>query len=113
MSRREIAFMDEGTEAYCRMVEEMVRENFDALDTSGSEEGGRGSQREAVEATLKESLDLDELEAGFKQADELLEGFWQIGHAVDNTVLQIVIGDARERERDALERVQEFRATWG
>jgi hypothetical protein len=65
----------------------------------------------AAEYDLKEDLDLDELEASFRQADRLLEGFWYI--AEDYPVLMMVVSDARERTRNALERVQEFRATWG
>ncbi len=53
-----------GTISCSRLLEEIVREYFDALDTSDSvQAGGFGSQREMTEADLK-NLDLDGLESG-------------------------------------------------
>jgi hypothetical protein len=113
MDKRELTFTDEGTNAYMRMVEEIVRENFTALDTAGSyEEGGVGSRRDMAEDDLK-SVDLDELEGSFEQIDKVLEGVWYIAESMGNHVLMMVVNDSRERSRIALERVQEFRATWG
>ena len=104
--------LDEETEAYCRMVEEVVRENFTALDTAESfAAGGSGSQRDMVESDLKEYMDLDELERAFRQGDTLLKGVWFIAEAFSNAVFMMVVSDARERARTALRRIEEFRAT--
>jgi hypothetical protein len=108
MTEQERTIREEGTIAYLRLVEEIVREHFDALDTSGSvEEGGFGSQREAAEGDLKKHLDLWELEGALNDTDQLLEGFWHVAQVV-NPVALIAVSDARERVRAALERVQEF-----
>jgi hypothetical protein len=106
VDKRELT-TDEGTEAYRRMVGEIVRENFTALDTSGE-----WSRRDAVEDDHKDHMDLGEFEAAFKQADKFLEGIWYIAEST-NPVAVMVVSDARQRTRNALERVQEFRATWG
>ena len=114
MSKRELTFTDEGTEAYRRMVEEIVRENFTALDTSGSfKEGGEGSRRDMAEYDLKDYMDLDELERAFGQGDTVLEGVWYIAEAATNPVLMMMVNDSRERARAALGRIREFRAAWG
>ena len=103
MTKEEITLTDEGTEAYRRLVEEILREHFTALHPL---------QREAAEADLADEMDLDELEAALRQADKLLEGFWHIAEAA-NPVAHMMVNDTRERTRAALERVHEFRATWG
>jgi hypothetical protein len=112
MTEQETAHLDEGTITYLRMVEEIVRENFTALDTSDSyAEGGDGSRRDVAEDDLKD-LDLDQLEGEFRRLGTVLEGFWYIAEAMDSVVGMMVVTDARERARAALERVQEHRATW-
>ena len=108
MTEQERTYVDEGTLAYMRLVEEIVREYFVALDTSGSvEEGGSGSQRELTEDDLKNELDLWELEDAFNDTDKLLEGFWHTAFVV-NPVATMVVNDCRERTRSALARVHEF-----
>jgi hypothetical protein len=112
MTEQETAHLDEGTIAYLRMVEEIVRENFTALDTGDSyAEGGLGSRRNLAEDDLK-TLDLDQLEGEFRRLDTVLEGFWFIAEAMGSPVGMMVVADARERAQAALERVQEHRATW-
>ena len=112
MTEQETPHLDEGTTAYLEMVEEIVRENFTALDTSGSyAEGGTGSRRDMAEEALK-SLDLDELEGELRRLDTVLEGFWHITESMGSLVAMAVVSDARERAWAALERVQQFRATW-
>ena len=112
MTEQGTAHLDEGTIAYLRMVEEIVRENFTALDTFGSyADGGEGSRRDMAEEALKD-LDLDELEGDFRRLDTVLEAFWHITDAMGSPVGMMVVTDARERARNALERVQEHRATW-
>ena len=55
-----------------------MRRYFDALDTSESvEEGGMGSEREAVEGDLKE-LTLEELHDKIRETKSLLERFYDI-----------------------------------
>ena len=60
------------------MVQEIVREHFTALDTSGSvEEGGFGSQRDAAENDLnKKHLHLWELEGDLNDTEYMLDGFF-------------------------------------
>ncbi len=112
MTEQERTYLDEGTIAYLRLVEEIVRENFDALDTSDSEaEGGEGSYRDATENDLKR-LDLEELERDLLQTQRLLDGFHRTAEAV-NPVAQMALVEAQERTEAALERVQAHRATWG
>lgn len=114
MGKQDVTLADEGTNAYMRMVEEIVRENFTALDTAGSfEEGGDGSQRDMVEGDLKDHMDLDELEAAFRQVDIILEGVWYIAEGTNNPVLMMIVTDSRTRARAALGRIREFRATYG
>ena len=89
------------------MVEEIVREHFTALDTSGSvAEGGTGSQRDAAENDLKVHVNLWELEDGLNHTDQMLEGCWYIASVISPVAL-MVVSDARERTRAALRRVQE------
>ena len=112
MTEQETAHLDEGTIAYLRMVEEIVRANFTALDTSDSyAEGGDGLRRDMAEDDLK-SLDLDELEGEFRRLDTVLEGFWYIAESMPSPVALVLVSDARDKAQAALERVQEFRATW-
>ena len=108
MTEQERTYVDKGTLAYMRLVEEIVREYFDALDTSGSvEESGSCSQRELTEDDLKNELDLWELEDAFNDTDKLLKGFWHTAFVV-NPVATMVVNDCRERTRAALARVHEF-----
>jgi hypothetical protein len=104
----ELAVVDKGAEAYRRMVERIVRENFAALDAPGE-----SIRREVAEMDLKENTDLDQLEHDLGQIDTVLEGFWYVADGMDNVVLQLFISDARESARAALELVREHREEWG
>ena len=87
--------------------EEVVRRYFDALDTSESvEEGGMGSEREAVEGDLKE-LTLEELHDKIRETKSLLERFYDVAEDGRNWFATGVLADARNRTLAALERVEE------
>jgi hypothetical protein len=92
-------------DAHERLVEEIVRGYFGALDTSGSlEGGGMGSQRDAVEGDLK-SLTREELYFALTDTDRFLESVYDIAEQT-NVVATAVISDAHNRVKAALERVE-------
>ena len=96
------------TDAHKRVVEEIVRDFFDALDTSDSvEEGGMGSQREAVEYDLGK-LSPEELCDALKQTERFLYHLWDVAGEM-NYVATAVVSDAHNRAKAALERVEEAR----
>ena len=83
-----------------RVVEEIVREIFTALDTSDSaEDGGRGSQREAIEEMLKQ-LSPEELADQLRAATVIVEGFVEAADGMNWAVLT-ALSDCRERVREA------------
>jgi hypothetical protein len=111
MSRQDETFTDEGTEAYLRMVEEIVREDF-AVDATPYGPGEE-SHRDVVEEALKTELDLDGLEADLERADEILESYWEIASTLRSSALMAVIGEATQRTRAAKRRVRAHRERWG
>ena len=83
-----------------RVVEDIVREIFTALDTSDSaEDGGRGSQREAIEEMLKQ-LSPEELADQLRAATVIVEGFVEAADGMNWAVLT-ALSDCRERVREA------------
>ncbi len=93
-----------------RLVEEVVRCYFDALDTSDStEEGGMGSQREAVENDLKR-LDPEDFYRSLKRLERVLSRSWNAVYEMDY-VASAVLADTENRVRAALERVEEARGS--
>jgi hypothetical protein len=91
---------DAETSTHERLVEEIVRGVFTALDTSGD-----WSQRDAAEDTWKE-LEPDELLRQLERADdvvqgflELMDGLYQAG--IRNDVVYTALDDCRERVREA------------
>ncbi len=88
----------------------VVRRYFDALDTSdGVEEGGMGSQREAVEADLKQ-LDPEEFYDSLKRMGHILNRLWYVVYEMD-FLAATVLSDTENRVRAALERVEEARGS--
>ena len=88
-----------------RLVEEVVREIFTALDTSDSaEEGGRGSQREAIEEMLKQ-LSPEELADQLRAATVIVEGFDEAAQGM-NVVMVTALSDCRERVCEAHRRAK-------
>ena len=107
MPEQENAIRDEGRLAYLTLCEELVREHFTALGhTPGL------SQRDAAEAGLKENMDPEKLEFHLQQIEHVLEGLWHVAAEV-SPVGEMVVNDVRQRMWAALERVQEYRNTWG
>jgi hypothetical protein len=83
-----------------RFVEEVVRGIFDALDASDSlKDGGRGSQREAIEEMLKQ-LSPEELADQLRAATVIVEGFVEAADGMNWAVLT-ALSDCRERVREA------------
>ncbi len=82
-----------------RFVQEVVSEIFDAWDTSDSAAEGGGSQREAIEETLKE-LSPQDLAEQFRAATVIIEGFVEASEGM-NFVTLAVLSDCRERVREA------------
>ena len=100
----------QSTDAHKRVVEEIVRDFFDALDTSDSvEEGGMGSQREAVEADLKR-LEPEEFYRSLKRLERVLIRAWDAVYEMDY-VASAVLSDVENRVKAALERVEEARGS--
>ncbi len=82
------------------IVWDLTRDIFDALDTSDSTaEGGRGSQREAIEADLKQ-LDPAEVEAQLRSATRVLEGLVEASEGI-NFITMVVFSDALNRVQRA------------
>ena len=96
------------TEAHERLVERIMREYFDALDTSDStEEGGYGSQREMIEGDLKR-LGPEEFYRSLKETDRVIYRLWPLVEEM-NWVGMAVLSDAQQRTRSALRLLEEAR----
>jgi hypothetical protein len=86
-------------DAHARVVEEITREILD-LDNSGrTEEGGFGSQLEAVEETWKEYLTPEELAAEFRQAVSIIDGFCVASEEIGPVMLALMNDCKRRAER--------------
>jgi hypothetical protein len=95
------------TTEYERLVEDIVRGIFTALDTEDStEDGGFGSQREVAEDDLK-GLSREELVSDIEQTERFLSTVWTIAAELDNLVAMTAVADAQQRVEAALERVKE------
>ncbi len=96
------------TNAHERLVEEIVRDFFDALDTSDSiKEGGMGSQREAVEGDLKR-LDPEEFYHSLKRMERVLSRAWDAVYEMDY-LASAILSDTENSVKAARERVEEAR----
>ena len=95
------------TTEYERLVEDIVRGIFTALDTEdNTEDGGFGSQREVAEDDLK-GLSREELVSDIEQTERFLSTVWTIAAELDNLVAMTAVADAQQRVEAALERVKE------